>query len=121
LSQIDAVSEARRAQEAIACIERTRERFAGTPTEAAAVFARLRLDVAISDWQHASESADELLQKPLPTGSNTTANEVIYLKAHALERAGRLDDAMRTYLLIPDGASSYYGGLATDRLRQMSD
>jgi len=121
LNTIDAYREAGRAPDAIAWIEKTRARFTGTPTEAAAIFARLRLDIAISDWQHASESADELLQKPLPASSNTTADEVIYLKAHALERAGRLNDAMRTYLLIPDGAGSYYGGLATDRLRQISD
>jgi soluble lytic murein transglycosylase-like protein/outer membrane protein assembly factor BamD (BamD/ComL family) len=121
LNTIDAYREAGRAQDAIAWIERTRQRFPGTPTETGAIFARLRLDIAVGDWQHAVQTADELLQKPVASAANTTADEVIYLKAHSLERAGRLNDAMRTYLLIPDGASSYYGGLATDRLRQMSD
>ena len=121
LNTIDAYREAGRAQDAIAWIERTRQRFPGTPTETAAIFARLRLDIATSDWQHALQSADELLQKPIASASNTTPDEIIYLKAHALERAGRLGDAWRTYLLIPDGAGSYYGGLATDRLRQISD
>jgi soluble lytic murein transglycosylase-like protein/outer membrane protein assembly factor BamD (BamD/ComL family) len=121
LNAIDAYREAGRVQDAIAWIDRTRQRFAGTPTESAAIFTRLRLDLTTGNWQHAVESADELLQKPGLTGSNTTTDEVIYLKAHALERAGRLGDAWRTYLLIPDGMSSYYGGLATDRLRKISD
>lgn len=121
LNAIDGYRETARTQDAIAWIEKTRERFPGTPTEAAAIFARLRLDIATGDWQHAVHSADELLQRPVPTASNTTADEVIYLKAHALERAGRMNDAMRTYLLIPDGMGSYYGGLATERLRKISD
>src|SRR5256714_3199583 len=103
LNAIDAYREAGRMQDAIAWIDRTRERFAGTPTEAAAIFARLRLDITISDWQHAVSSADDLLRRPVPSASNTTADEIIYLKAHAVERAGFKNDAMRIYLLIPDG------------------
>jgi soluble lytic murein transglycosylase-like protein len=120
LNTIDAYREAGRAQDAITWIDRTRQRFAGMPTEAAAIFARLRLDIATGDWSHAVQSANELLQKPVPSGSSTTVDEVLYLKAHALERAGRSSDAWQTYLLIPDGPNSYYGGLATERLRQMS-
>jgi len=54
-------------------------------------------------------------------GSNTTTDEVLYLKAHALESAGRRDDAIRTYMLIPDSPNSYYGGLATTRMRMSGD
>src|SRR5213075_1099082 len=91
-----------------------------TATERNAIFTRLRLDIALADWPHAVQTADELLRSPLG-GSSTTADEVLYLKAHALERAGRRDDAIRVYLLIPDGASSYYGGLATASLRNSGD
>jgi soluble lytic murein transglycosylase len=90
-------------------------------TERSAVFARLRLDLAVGDWQHAVQTADELLQKALPSGSNTTPDEVLYLKAHALERADRLQDAIRVYLLIPDNGNSYYGELATGRLQAIRD
>jgi soluble lytic murein transglycosylase len=121
LNVIDGYREAGQPQAAIEWIERTRQRFAGTATERNAVFARLRLDIALADWPHAVQTADELLRSPLPSGSSTTADEVLYLKAHALERAGRRDDAVRVYLLIPDGASSYYGGLATASLRKSGD
>ena len=121
LNAIDGYREAGQPQAAIEWIERTRQRFAGTVTARNAVFTRLRLDIALADWPHAVQTADDLLRSPLLSGSSTTADEVLYLKAHALERAGRRDDANRTYLLIPDGANSYYGGLATADLRNSGD
>src|SRR5262249_5027744 len=85
------------------------------------IFARLRLDIALNDWNHAVQSADELLQRPIPSAANTTADEVLYLKAHALERAGRTQDAARFFGTIPDNIDSYYGALATSRLAAMAD
>ena len=121
LNIIDGYREAGRPQDAIAWINRTREKFAGTATETNAIFARLRLDIALGDWQHAVQTADELFTKPLPVGSNTNADELLYLKAHALERAGRAQDANRIYLMIPDNLNSYYGELATKRLAASAD
>lgn len=121
LNAIDGYREAGRAQDAILWIDRTRQKFAGTPTETSAIFARLRLDIAIADWNHAVIAADELLQKPIVKASNTSADEVLYLKAHALERAGRSQDAIRVFSMIPDNLDSYYGGLTTSRLSGMND
>lgn len=121
LNIIDGYRESRRPQDAILWIDRTRQKFAGTPTEISAIFARLRLDIALGDWNHAVQSADELLQKPIPKDSNTSADEVLYLKAHALERAGRAQDAIRFFSMIPDNVDSYYGGLATSRLAAIND
>ena len=121
LNIIDGYRESGRPRDAITWIDRTRSRFAGTATDANALFARLRLDIAVADWQHAVQAADELLGKPFPKGTNTNADEVLYLKAHSLERAGRKQDSIRTYLLIPDNVSSYYGPLATGRLAAMND
>jgi soluble lytic murein transglycosylase-like protein len=121
LNIIDGYREGGQPDYAIDWIDRTRQRFAGTATDANALFARLRLDIVLSDWQHAQQAADELLSRPLPPGTNTNADEVLYLKAHALERAGRTQDAIRTYLLIPDRPDSYYGPLATSRLATIGD
>ena len=121
LNIIDGYRESGRPQDAILWIDRTRQKFAGTPTESSAIFARLRLDLTLADWNHAVLSADELLQKPIPKDANTSADEVLYLKAHALERAGRAQDAIRFFQLIPDNVDSYYGGLATNRLAAMND
>jgi soluble lytic murein transglycosylase-like protein len=121
LNIIDGYRESGRPQDAIAWIDRTRVRFAGTATDTNALFARLRLDIAVGDWQHAVQTADDLLGKPFPKGTNTNTDEALYLKAHSLERAGRSQDSIRTYLLIPDNANSYYGPLATGKLAKSSD
>jgi soluble lytic murein transglycosylase len=121
LNIIDGYRESGRPQDAIAWIDRTRVRFAGTATDTNALFARLRLDVAVADWQHAVLTADDLLSQPFSKGTNTNADEVLYLKGHALELAGRTQESIRTYLLIPDNVASYYGPLATGRLAAMND
>jgi soluble lytic murein transglycosylase-like protein len=121
LNIIDGYRESNHPKDAVAWIDRTRQRFAGTPVEQSAVFARLRLDIAVSDWNHATQAADELLSRAIAKDSNTSADEVLYLKAHALERAGRVQDAIRLFAMIPDNADSYYGGLATNRLSAIKD
>jgi len=50
----------------------------------------------------------------------TSATEILYLKAFALEKAGRRSEAIAAYSAIPDNLNSYYGGLATQRLNQLS-
>src|SRR6266851_6074977 len=121
LNIIDGYRESGRPDDAIVWIDRTRGRFAGTATDANAQFARLRLDIAVGDWQHAVQTADDLLGKPFPKGTNTNADEVLYLKAHSLERAGRNQDSISIYLMIPDNVASYYGPLATSKLANSGD
>ncbi|MCM3871946.1 MAG: transglycosylase SLT domain-containing protein [Pyrinomonadaceae bacterium] len=116
LNIIDTLREAGRSREAIAWIGRTRLRFAGTPTETNALFARLRLDVAEGDWQQAAVTADELSRKRFQKGVLTTPSEAAYLKAYSLDRAGKQREALNAYLAIPDAPGSYYGWLATERL-----
>jgi len=115
------LSRIRAPQDAIIWINRTRERFAGNVVETNAVFCAAQVGIfALADWPHAVQTADDCC-KTLPTGSNTSFDEVLYLKAHALERGGRTQDAVRTYLMIPDNVNSYYGGLATSRLAAIND
>ncbi|MBC7930134.1 MAG: transglycosylase SLT domain-containing protein [Rubrivivax sp.] len=116
---IDSLREAGRPDEAIQWIERTRARFRGTDTETSAVFARLRLDVARSEWVSALRTGDELSRMSLPRAVNTTAAEVAYLRAFSLEMAGRKDEAVKAYQGIGDGAGAYFGWLATMRLHKL--
>ncbi len=117
LNVIDGLREAGRAPEAIEWIARTRQRFRGTATDTNAQFARLRLDVAGGDWQHAIEIADQLRSStPFAPNVLTNSTEVAYLRAYSLERAGRIEEAINAYMAIPDGLNSFYGELATRRL-----
>ena len=120
LNVIDTLREAGRPDEAVQWVERTRQRFAGTVTETNAVFARLRLDVAESNWKQAVATADELSRLPLSKGALTTRAEVAYLKGYSLERLGNKREAFNTYATITDSPESYYGGLALERLASLS-
>ncbi|HEX8709348.1 MAG TPA: transglycosylase SLT domain-containing protein [Pyrinomonadaceae bacterium] len=121
LNVIDGLREAGRPAEAIAWVTRTRQKFAGTATDTNALFARLRLDVAGGDWQHAVQVSEELRNAPLTAKVATSAEEVAYLRAYSLERAGRTEEAINAYMAIPDRVDSYYGGLATERLLARND
>lgn len=121
LNVIDSLREAERPLEAISWIERTRQRYAGTPTATNALFARLRLDVAGGDWPHAIQTADQLRTNAFSRKVTTTPDEVAYLRAYSLDRAGRREEAINAYLAIPDRVDSYYGGLATTRLLALTD
>ena len=120
LNVIDGLREAGRNSEAVDWIARTRQKYPGTATDINALFARLRLDISQNDWQHAIQTANELSGKTFQTGAVTSADEVAYLKAYALERAGRTNEAINAYLVIPDSIDSYYGALATKHLSAMS-
>ncbi|HEX8130048.1 MAG TPA: transglycosylase SLT domain-containing protein [Pyrinomonadaceae bacterium] len=119
LNAIDSWREAGRDEEARQWIVRARERFSGTPTATNALFARLRLEVAGRDWQSALRTADELRVARFTPAIQTTANEVAYLRGFSLEQLKQKAEAAAAYQSIPDHISSYYGGLATARLREL--
>lgn len=121
LNAIDTLREAGRLQEASNWIGRTRQRFAGTPTETNAIFAQLRLEISEGNWRRAISSADELSRRGFQKGVSITPAEVAYLKAYSLDRAGNRDAAFEAYLSVPTGIDSYYGWLANDRLAAIAD
>jgi len=108
LNVIDCYREAGQTPDAVDWVNRTRQRFAGTPTDANALFALLRLEIANSDWETVVRTADELLSKSFSKGVSTGPDEVEYLKAYSLERGGRQQEAIRTYLAISASLDSYY-------------
>jgi soluble lytic murein transglycosylase len=120
LNVIDSLREAGRPQDAITWIARTTQRFPGTTTEINALFARLRLDIAEGQWQQAVTVATGLSRRDFSRGVLTSLSEVAYLRAYSLEQAQQHEDAIRAYLTIPDSLTSYYGWLATERLRALT-
>src|SRR6185312_10127683 len=119
LNVIDSLREAGRPKEAAQWITRTREKFTDTPTDVNAQFAQLRLDVAEGNWKHAVATADALSTARFQKAVLTTLSEVRYLKAFSLQQLGRKEDAIATYMLVPEGLESYYGWLSTQRLQSL--
>lgn len=120
LNIIDTLREADRPAEALAWVAKTRERFAGSAVETNAIFAALRLHIAEENWPEAIRTANELSKRTFSRAVDTSRSEVAYLYAFSLEQAGRKDEAFNAYLAIPDGLESYYGWLATQRLRALA-
>jgi len=121
LNVIDTLREANRPAEALAWVEKTRQRFAGTAVETNAIFAALRLHIAEENWREAVRTAEALSKRSFSKAVDTSRAEVAYLYAFSLEQAGRKDEAFNAYLAIPDGVESYYGWLATRRLEALAE
>jgi soluble lytic murein transglycosylase len=113
LNIIDAYREAGKYNDANDWAAKAVDRFAGTPTEANAVHARLRMEIFRKNWQAAVSAADELLALGSLRGSMTSTDEAKYLKAFALEKSGKKADASRVFASITNG--SFYGDLAEQR------
>lgn len=116
LNIIDALREAGKYIDALVWVEKTKTRFPGQPTAINAMQARLRLEIYRQNWTDAVTAADDLLKLPSLSGSMTTDGEIKYLKAVALEGAGKRTEAMAVYGTIPDTNGNYWGGLASDKL-----
>jgi soluble lytic murein transglycosylase len=120
LNIIDALHEAGRYPEALDWVQQARSRFKGEIGSALALFAQLRTHLAQSAWALVVADANELLKAPdlggtrVPGGTNQA--EITFLRSYALERAGRIDEAINGFLSIPDGRNEYYGARATQRL-----
>lgn len=116
VNTIDALREAGKYDDANAWVEKTRLRFPGTATETNALHARMRMEIYRGNWMNAGVTADTMLLANDFSGSMTSADEVKFLKAFAFEKSGDKQRAMDTYASIPNSLTSYYGGLASERL-----
>ncbi len=119
LNIIDALREAKKYDEANLWVEKTRQRFIGTPIETNALFARLRMEFFQQKFDKALITTDTLMALRNFTYSMTSTDETTYLKAFALEKLGRKDEAIAVYSSIPNLLNSYYGGLANERLSKI--
>jgi soluble lytic murein transglycosylase len=124
LNLIDALHENGRHSEALNWVQQARARFKNDLGAALALFSQLRIHLAQGDWNSSVVDADELLKASDLGGARvpggTTTAEVSFLRAYALEQAGKVNEAISAYLAIPDGRNEYYGARATRRLLSLS-
>lgn len=119
LNIVDAYREGGKEKEALDWVAKIRQKFPRSVTETNAVFAQLRLQIAKKEWQQAINTADILRTLSFAKGAMTKPDEVAFLKAYALEKAGKKDEAINAFLAIPDNLTSYYGAMATERLKNL--
>jgi soluble lytic murein transglycosylase-like protein len=121
LNTIDALREAGKYDEANIWVDKTRQRFVGSTPEVNALFARLRMEIFRGKYDNAIKSADDLRLLNDFSGSMTSFDEVVFLKAYALEKSGKKAEAINFYSAIPDSPTSYFGGIATEKLNLLLD
>lgn len=113
---IDALREAGKYDEADRWVDKTRARFSGMPTEVNALQGRLRMQIHRGQWDAAAATTDTMIAVGKFSGSMTSADEAKFLKGLAFEKAGKRSEAALAYSSIPASWTSYYSGLAADRL-----
>lgn len=116
LNTIDALREAGKYDEADSWVEKARAKFAGMPTEMNALQGRLRMQIHRGHWSDAAATADIMLGIGKFSGSMTSADEIKFLKGTSLEKDGKKAEAAVTYASIPGSWTSYYSGLAAEKL-----
>jgi hypothetical protein len=121
LNTIDALREAGKYDDANIWVDKTRQRFVGSTPEVNALFARLRMEIFRGKYDNAIKSADDLRTLNNFSGSMTNLDEVVFLKAYSLEKSGRKTEAINFYSAIPDLPTSYFGGIATEKLNSLLD
>jgi soluble lytic murein transglycosylase len=103
--------------------DRTREVFRGKPGEALAVFARAKIHLSQKNFREALIDLEELQNfsnlGDAGAPSGTSKSEILYLKALAFEQMQKYPEAFDAYLALPDGRTEYFGGLATERLKNL--
>ncbi len=102
---------------------RTQEVFRGKPAEAQALFADVKIDLAMNNWSSALAGLSKLATLPelggsLPGGTNKP--EVTFLRGFVLEQLREFPTSIETYLAVVDGRNEYYGWRATERLQAMA-
>ncbi len=116
LNIIDAYREAGEYDKADEWVKKAAQTFRGRPTEANALQGKLRMEFARGRWAEAAAAADALLASNSFRGSMTSPEEARYLKAFALEKAGKKAEANALFRALPNTFTSYFGGLAAERL-----
>ena len=116
LNIIDAYREAGQYDNANLWVDKARKRFSRTTTEMNALHARLRMEIFRKNWTGVISAANDLASVGRFKGSMAYEHEVTYLKAYAFEMRGQKSRARGIYSSIPATPTSYYSGLATDKI-----
>jgi soluble lytic murein transglycosylase len=124
LNIIDTLRDEGEEIEALKWAAKTQEVFRGKLPEALGLFAEVRIGLARNNWDTALSGLNKLLTVPDLGGAavpgGTSRAEVTFLRGYVLEQEQNFAEAIDAYLSIPDGRNEYYGGRATERLRELA-
>lgn len=123
LNIVDAYRDSGESTTALKWSKKIQEIFKGESGEAVALFTEARIHLSQQDWQNALKNLNVLSSLKnlgvIGIAGGTNKQEVNFLKGFVLEKLGRFDKAIDTYLLIEDGLKNYYGWRASERLQEL--
>jgi soluble lytic murein transglycosylase len=119
---VDCLRYARNDQAAIEWSRRLMQRFAGRPLYAVGIFNEAKIEMTRGQFGAAEQLLMRLQAQPVYPRlvSAPIRGEASFLRAYTIELTGRLSEAARLYLAIPDERDNYFGYRATIRLRAMA-
>ncbi|HEU4386183.1 MAG TPA: transglycosylase SLT domain-containing protein, partial [Blastocatellia bacterium] len=108
--------------EAIDWSLRIEQRFAGRPVAVVGLFNRARIELARGNFSSALDLLARLQARqvsPKQVGA-PLPGEATFLRAYAVEKLGRIGEAIRLYLVFPDERDNYFGQRSNERMRALA-
>lgn len=121
LNIIDSYRSAAKYEDALDWCRRTQKRFSSDVTGVTALFNQAKIYLTKNDYSQALSVLSDLLTYNLSRKApgSTNYSEVKFLQAYCLEKLGRINDAVESYLAFPADLNSYYSNRATLRLETL--
>jgi soluble lytic murein transglycosylase len=119
---VDSYRYAGKDAEALEWSRRIMDEYAGKPLAVVGLFNQARIELTRGNYETALALFTRLQAQAVTPKlvSSPARGEAAFLRIYTLERMGRLGEAARLYLAIPDDRENYFGQRATLRLRAMA-
>src|SRR6185295_9066924 len=118
----DSLRYAGKDNEAISWSRQIQQRYAGQPLATVGLYNEAKIELTRKNYNAAIQlflRVSALPLTPKVVGA-PIRGEAAFLRIYAIEQAGRLGEAARLYLAIPEDSDNYFGHRATLRLQAMS-
>ena len=118
---VDCLRYAGKFDEAIDWSRRIVQKFAGQPIATVGLYNEAKIQLTRGDYEAALQLLTRVAALPVNAKviSAPIRGEAAFLRIFTLEKMGRLAEAARAYLAIPDERDNYFGHRATERLRTL--
>lgn len=118
---VDSYRYAGRDAEALDWSKRIQLRFANQPLATVGLFNEAKIELVRGNFDAANNLLMQVQARPVTPKllSAPVRGEAAFMRIYAIEQAGRLGEAARLYLAMPDGRDNYFGHRATLRLQSM--
>jgi soluble lytic murein transglycosylase len=119
---VDSLRFAGRDDEAVVWSKRIEERFAGQPLATVGLFNRAKIELTRGNYDAAIALFTQVAARPITPRlvSAPIRGEASFMRIVATELAGRIEEAARAYLAIPDERDNYFGHRASLRLQALA-